>query len=335
MPAASPDAVGASLPRSERGRRVLWAVAAIAVGAIAAIARWGRAAMRTQREQVPHTDAMSTTVPARVQTDRRPCESAIAAVALNEAPQGLSSASNPTGSRHGETDPGVGVVAAIARRPRLAAAAGASIVVLGVSSIIMFGTLAGQPASTTESGAAGTSAQLIPAAQSEGPCRDVCPGERFDLFFGNRWLVTQVGFRPLELIPGRRVTKLRWELNDPDRTVFLQDADASAEGYGTWSLSLGQRGYRTTGVTAIVLDTVPAPGAGPSASPADQSPLAAYGNPVGDPADPQNRGFARPAEVNLNDYGSVAQQQGSSALTVRFPRPINLTSIVIGPRAGG
>ncbi|WP_162625531.1 hypothetical protein [Mycolicibacterium llatzerense] len=244
---------------------------------------------------------------------------------------------------------------AVRQRPRAAAAFAAIIVLMGFGAIMGLGAFVSEETTnrhgpTTESGPAGSPAglhqaltyasnlppaQLIPAAQGEEPCRDTCAGQRFDLVFGRPWLVTQVGFRPLELIPGRRVTKLRWELNDPDRTVFLQGADDPAGGYALWSLALGERSYRTTSITATVLDTVPAPDARPSASPAGRSPLVAYGNRTSDPADTQSSGFARPAEANLNDYGSVAQQQGSSALTVRFPRPITLTSIVIGPKAGG
>ncbi|MUL61214.1 hypothetical protein B5P44_01270 [Mycobacterium sp. CBMA 213] len=232
----------------------------------------------------------------------------------------------------------------------MAAAVAALVVVLGVSSIVMFETLSNRQSHMTEAGPAGTPAalhralayaantppaQLIPAAQGEEPRRDwQLDGQRFEMVFGKPWLVTQVGFRPLELVPGRRVTKLRWELNDPDRTVFLQDADAAAGGNVIWTLYLGEGSYRTTGITATVLDTVPAPDASPSASPADRSPLVAYGNRNGEPTDTPNSGFGHPAAVNRDDYPWVAQHESSGALTVLFRRPISLTSIVFTPKGG-
>ena len=55
--------------------------------------------------------------------------------------------------------------------------------------------------------------------ESSGRCTadGVC-GEVFTMDLGGDgpWVVTGVGYRPLEVLPGRRVTRLRWELHDTD-----------------------------------------------------------------------------------------------------------------------
>lgn len=130
-------------------------------------------------------------------------------------------------------------------------------------------------------------ARRIPAAESGEACRDDCPGKaglRFTLDFGEPWFVTHVEYRPLELVPGRRVTKLRWELHDAERTVFPHYED-SADGDGIFRAHLRSDGHRTRRITAIVEETeatVPEPDAA-KATFMGRSPLAAYGYPAPGP----------------------------------------------------
>lgn len=124
--------------------------------------------------------------------------------------------------------------------------------------------------------------QRIPAASSAEACRD-CPdktGQRFTLEFSGPWMVTQVGFRPLELVPGRRVTKLRWELNSAgrDTSSISQTEDSPGDGHDlTWTQLRGP--VRTWEVSAVVEESIPAD----NARLADSSvspPLVAYGSPA-------------------------------------------------------
>ncbi len=124
--------------------------------------------------------------------------------------------------------------------------------------------------------------QRIPAASSAEVCRD-CPdktGQRFTLEFSGPWMVTQVGFRPLELVPGRRVTKLRWELNSAgrDTSSISQTEDSPGDGHDlTWTQLRGP--VRTWEVSAVVEESIPAD----NARLADSSvspPLVAYGSPA-------------------------------------------------------
>lgn len=202
--------------------------------------------------------------------------------ALQAAPQGLS----PSGANADENHAAhvLDLNAAIARRPVRAVSVTAIIAVVVTGAVVVLATaesprdsivdmfrVAGSPTDQLP-------AQSIPAAESGEACRNCGnrAGQQFTLDFGEPWVVTQVGFRPLELVSGRRVTKLRWELYDPERTVFSQYEDA-ADGHDISLARLGGDGYRTWRITAVVEETVPAPDAELATS-SSRSPLVAYGN---------------------------------------------------------
>lgn len=270
---------------SHPGRRVTVAAPMTVLAAAAGITGYAVACLRQQRRHMPHTLAGG---------DER-----------ISAPPGLppSPVTSPadTGTHHG-TDPSPPVAGhlerAIARRPRLAIAATALIVAVVTATV---GTLfltppeprnpiadtphRVAPLPETPAPTDPLLAQLIPAAESGEACRDDCgdrTGQRFTLEFFAPWVVTEVGFRSLDLVPGRRVTKLRWELNDPELTVFPQYED-STDGHHL-SLAHLRDGYRTRRITAVVEATV-ADSRAVLATSSARPPLVAYGHPADSAAD--------------------------------------------------
>ncbi|WP_255251224.1 hypothetical protein [Mycobacterium avium] len=128
--------------------------------------------------------------------------------------------------------------------------------------------------------------RLIPMSSAgeerSGRCTadGVCSGQLLTMELGGDgpWVVTQVGFRPLELVPGRRVTRVRWELHSMDGGVvqFPQTADTSGHNIAVVHLRPTGNEYRTWWVTAIVEASVPAP----DAVRTGLGPFEAYGYPA-------------------------------------------------------
>ncbi|MCA2338412.1 hypothetical protein JF776_23475 [Mycobacterium avium] len=111
--------------------------------------------------------------------------------------------------------------------------------------------------------------------------RVLCTGAVFTMNLGGDgpWVVTRVGYRPLEVLPGRRVTRLRWELQDTDQfpgraRVFTQTDDAPGDGTITYAHLPGES-TRTMRITAVVEASIPAPDAVRTHLP----PFNAYGYP--------------------------------------------------------
>lgn len=327
MSISMPNAKSGASSVREQARRTVQAAAPLAVGAIVGIAGWEWAAgRRADRRQLPHTDAAPAGTPATgQQTELVP--------GVHGEPHGLTPTAGGTTIDKNASAHRVKIAAAIARRPRPTLAVAALVVVAGISPIVMFADRADRPAPvmpspTTSAAPAFPPAQMIPAAMGADMCRDDCVGQRFTMEFGKPWLVSQVGFRPLELVPGRRVTRVRWELLDPERKTdggaysFTQNEDSGA-GHNIALSHLGDgSGYRTLEIVAVVETTVPAPGAGPSAHPAARPPLVAVGNRTEDSTDAQDV----PAHW--------VTQHENGALTLRFRKPITLTQVVITPKDG-
>lgn len=253
----------------------------------------------------------------------------------------LSSADLETGTHPHATAHVLNLNAAIARRPGLAIAITAIVMAAVTAAAVVLltgpgprGTLADLPPRVVESLPAKPSppedspAQLIPAAESgEVMCPGCHTGQRFTLEFYSPWLVTQVGFRPLELVPGQRVTKVRWELHDPGRRteggalIFTQTEDAGDGHYIALSPLDGRAGFRTWRITAIVEATVADPEARQADSSA-RSPLAAYGH------------LAEDASLDAGDHSRPAAVLQPDALTVAFRHPMTLTRILLTPKVG-
>lgn len=108
--------------------------------------------------------------------------------------------------------------------------------------------------------------------ESSGRCTadGVCTGQVFTMDLGGDgpWVVTSVGYRPLEVLPGRRVTRLRWQLRDTDHlrsdrdTVeFTQTFDAPDPDMLVTYARVGVDGHRAIQIRAVVEASIPAPGA--------------------------------------------------------------------------
>lgn len=111
--------------------------------------------------------------------------------------------------------------------------------------------------------------------ESSGHCTadGVCSGQMFAMDLGGDgpWVVTSVGYRPLEVLPGRRVTRLRWQLVDTDHlrpgrdTVeFTQTSNASDPDMLVSYARVRVDGHRATRIRAVVEASMPAPGAVPA-----------------------------------------------------------------------
>ncbi|WP_245008815.1 hypothetical protein [Mycolicibacterium farcinogenes] len=120
----------------------------------------------------------------------------------------------------------------------------------------------------------GQRSALIPMSEggeSSGRCTagGVCSGEVFAMDLGSDgpWVVTSVGYRPLEVLPGRRVTRLRWELRDTDvrsdrdTVEFTQTSDAPKPGMEVTFARVRVDGRRVMRIRAVVEASLPAPGA--------------------------------------------------------------------------
>ncbi|WP_232530531.1 hypothetical protein [Mycobacterium intracellulare] len=107
--------------------------------------------------------------------------------------------------------------------------------------------------------------------ESTGRCTadGVCTGHVFNMDLGgdSPWVVTGVGYRPLEILPGRRVTRLRWELRDTelrsdrDTVAFTQTSDAPDPDMSVTYARVRVDGLRAMRITAVVEASIPAPGA--------------------------------------------------------------------------
>lgn len=128
-------------------------------------------------------------------------------------------------------------------------------------------------------------AMMSEGGETAGSCTadGACTGKVLTIEFGGDrpWMVTRVAYRPLEFLPGRRVTRLRWELHDVDQrsgrdTVVFSQTDDSPAAFTSDGLS-GQS-HGATRITAVVEASVPAPGAVRTY----YAPFEAYGYPVRD-----------------------------------------------------
>ena len=151
--------------------------------------------------------------------------------------------------------------------------------------------------------------------ETAGSCTadGVCTGKVLTIEFGGDrpWMVTRVAYRPLEFLPGRRVTRLRWELHDVDQrsgrdTVVFSQTDDSPAAFT--SDGLAGQSHGATRITAVVEASVPAPGAVRTY----YAPFEAYGYPV------RNSGEA--------DFPTR-----STVDTVTWPTPLALSRITIIP----
>ena len=96
---------------------------------------------------------------------------------------------------------------------------------------------------------------------AEGPCS----GQMFTLNLGGDgpWMVTEVSYRPFEILPDRRVTRVRWEFHvlgqsEGRDTVSRSLAqDASNPDAMLTHLHLGREGYRAMRITAVVEASIP------------------------------------------------------------------------------
>lgn len=111
--------------------------------------------------------------------------------------------------------------------------------------------------------------------ESSGRCTadGVCSGQMFAMDLGGDgpWVVTSVGYRPLEVLPGRRVTRLRWQLVDTDHlrpgrdTVeFTQTSNAPDPDMLVSYARVRVDGHRAMRIRAVVEASIPAPGAVPA-----------------------------------------------------------------------
>lgn len=288
---------GSRMPHSveainkQRGLLAAAPVSVMALGAVAVIAGATVVSLRQQRKHVVFANCVAPIRHQRADTAN-----------LNEiscsVPQSHAISAWIEG-RHSDSRRRFNLKRVLAPQPVLAMAAAAIVVALASAAVAVFVAAAGNrgptatvpwaaPVPAMPSPPEQSPAQLIPAAQGGEACLDDCvsaAGQRFTLDFGKPWLVTQLGFRPLELVPGRRVTRVRWELRDPGHKAeggafrFTQTEDAG-DGHSIALLHLdGAAGYRTWEITAVVEATVAAPDARLSDSSA-RSPLVAYGYPA-------------------------------------------------------
>lgn len=311
----------------EPARRAAWIVAVL--GVLVGIAGWATGLLHRRRQR---TASASPDMQSRTRDSTPDSE------AFHCVPQGITPTSDATSGRRAAANQ-VDIKAAITRHPGLTLAVAVYVVATLTAPVVILDTLADrpshaapQPSRTSPRGAGefqaqefGSPAQLIPAAVDSGAaCGQDCGGQRFTMVFGEPWQVTGLGFRPLQLISGRRVTKVRWELNDPGRNILPQSTD-DGQGDVLSLVSLGRDafgryGYRTLSVTAVVLDSVPAPEARLAEFPSERPPLVAYGNRAEDAAAASN-------DVTVHRVFG----QDSTRLTFRFRQPIVVTSIVFAP----
>lgn len=276
--------------RSSTDSRWLTAIAApVAGGAAAGVAAATLLLLRRSRRSVDPARAASSEGPAR------PAGADLAAT-TDIARQPISSPLNESADADGAATGSFDLKHAVAQRPGVSIAITAVVVAVLTAAAVVLTIGSVQPTNASQPSRlaptliepksdAQPHLQLIPAASSAEACRD-CPdktGQRFTLEFSGPWMVSQVGFRPLELVPGRRVTKLRWELNSAgrDTSSFSQTEDSPGDGHDlTWTHLRG--GVRTWEVSAIVEEAIPADNARLAASSAS-APLVAYGSPALEP----------------------------------------------------
>lgn len=201
---------------------------------------------------------------------------------------------SPLATGTGEYQEGTSVVRAVdlkravARRPGLAVAVIAAVAAIVIWAVAVLVTAHGPNDSTPAAPSAKPAdpmpaeadpmmkrSMLIPISEGDaiaGSCTadGVCTDKVFTMKLGGGgpWVVTRVGYRPLEILPGRRVTRLRWELRDTDMrsdlgtVVFTQSGEVpDPDGLVTYDEPLRGGAYRAMRITAVVEASIPAPGA--------------------------------------------------------------------------
>lgn len=184
---------------------------------------------------------------------------------------------------------------AVTQRPALAVVVTAVVVAVFTAAVVMAATAPG-PHDSTPTAPSITMPPAEPAdplieripisegAESSGYCTadGVCTGEVFTLDLAGRgpWMITRVGFRPGEILPGRLVTHLRWELRDTDRrsdrdTVAIDQTGDALDADVIYAHLRGE-GHRAMRITAVVKASIPADDAGRSGV----GPFEVYGYPV-------------------------------------------------------
>ena len=209
------------------------------------------------------------------------------------SPPTLAAADNGV-PRHGVAAQRMSLKDEVARRPGAALAVTAVVVAVATVAGTVLVTAPGADESTSIAPPRSTSmphagpvdlliepSSLVPMHGIEavaGSCTadGVCTSRQFtmELEGNSSWQVTGVGFRPLEVIPGRRVTRLRWELHGRDTVVFFQDEDSADEHAITYT-PVGGAGSRARRITAVVEASLPASGAALTYLP----PFSVYGFP--------------------------------------------------------
>ncbi|SKQ85072.1 Uncharacterised protein [Mycobacteroides abscessus subsp. massiliense] len=167
----------------------------------------------------------------------------------------------------------------VTQRPALTVVVTAVIVAALTTAVVMFATAPGlhdstptapsitmPPAKPTDPVIARSARiPMSQGAESSGYCtaHGACTGDVFtmDLAGHGPWMVTRVGYRPGDILPGRRVTHLRWELRDTDqrsdRDTVAFDQIGDAHDADVIYVRLRGQGHRAMRITAVVEASVP------------------------------------------------------------------------------
>lgn len=293
-----PDPVGTTA-WNRQSRRGVGAVSMAALGVAAGITGYAAAGLCQQRRQ--HTDTTGAAAP----DNHRSVDTAVSGEANQAVLQGFTPST--AGPDPHQTDaPVVHLVdlkRAVVRRPGLAIALTALVVATVTWAITVLATTPGPhnsagtapayPASPAQPadpppGTQQSGGELIPMIGghelSGGMCTDhgPCSDHVFAMELGGDgpWVVTTLGFRPLELVPGRRVTRMRWELHNTGGGVvqFPQTAGNGVE-HNIALVHLAPTAgdeYRAWRIIAVVEASVPAP----YAVRTGLRPFEAYGHPA-------------------------------------------------------
>lgn len=244
------DSVGTTTSSDQPGWRAGAVAPVAALGVAAGITGYAAAWLRQRQRR------RSDTTWAGVSDNHQSVGIAASGYTSQGVPQGVSPSAAGSGA-HQEDAPVVHVVdlkRAVVRRPGLAIALTAVVVAVVTWAVTVLVAAPGPNDPTPMTPPPAKLADLMPrtdpmpladrstlipmseGGESSGRCTadGVCTGQVFTMDLGGDgpWVVTGVGYRPLEVLPGRRVTRIRWELRDTDlrsdrdTVAFTQTSDA-------------------------------------------------------------------------------------------------------------